>query len=1069
MTGERVRSERRGAVYVLLAASLLLVATVIGGGGPGGGALLHTLLATVAAVLAAVVGTLALVRFYSRRRTVHLFVGTGFLGAAVLDTYHTVATFPGLFPADSFEAGLPYTWSWAASRLFLAFYLCLSWLAWRSDERIEREEWRKKVTPVYASAAVLIVLIFILLATGAPGTAYRPDLFVPRPGELLPGLLLLVALAGYVQKGDWRADHFDHWLVVALIIAVVVQVAILPFSVEPQDRAVLLARLLTAGSYAAVFTGLLASVHVTFLREEESAAAIRKANEALAREVAVRREAERVLQENEERLQDFLDHANDLIQSTDPEGRILYVNDAWQRTLGYGEGEVGSLNILELVDPDSRPSFKRVMEKVFRGEAVSEFRVTFRARDGSKVICSGSSNCRFENGRPVASRSILRNVTDEVRTEQELARSQANVRALFESTGDAIWAVDRAQRLLTFNSAYALTVEAVTGRAPSVGDSLEEAVGPKAVEWFQECYDRALAGNRFSAIREETLGGEVRTYELFFNPIEGEGEASGVVVFSKDVSRRRRMEEALRAAKRESEEASQAKSEFLANMSHELRTPLNSVIGFANILLKDPNERLGKKEAGYLERILANGKHLLQIINEILDLSKIEAGRMELELEDVDLTELARETVAQLEGQVGGKPVELRAGWDGEPAPAHTDRGKLKQVLINLVGNALKFTEEGSVSVKIETEGDGRTPARIRVRDTGVGIPQDRLKAIFEAFQQADAGTTRRFGGTGLGLAISRSLCTLMGYELGVESELGTGSTFTIHLGPPPKVRGEAVEGGKGEDVGKEVAAGEAAEGAEGTEGRGLWGRTVLVVDDEEDSRTLLAHTLEELGCKVLLAKDGREGVAAARKARPDLITVDLMMPRMDGWEVLKALKEDPDLREIPVVVVSMAARDGKGQVLGAVDVLEKPVDREALLGVLRRTLARDTGRVLIVDDDPDARELVSRCVEEAGLVADAVESGEKALEFLGEKEVDLILLDLLMPGIDGFATLERIRSLPERSTVPVVVLTSKDLTSKEEQLLHEQTNQVILKGDDVESRLQGVLEGFFGVAERES
>jgi signal transduction histidine kinase len=221
-------------------------------------------------------------------------------------------------------------------------------------------------------------------------------------------------------------------------------------------------------------------------------------------------------------------------------------------------------------------------------------------------------------------------------------------------------------------------------------------------------------------------------------------------------------------------------------MSHELRTPLNSVIGFANILLKNRSGGLQPKEIGYLERIHVNGTHLLSLINTMLDLAKVEAGRMELELEPVDLPELVRETLAQLEGQVGQKPVHLRSEVAMEPAPVVSDPGKLKQVLINLVGNALRFTEEGEVVVRLEVQAPGRPPDRILVQDTGPGIPEDRLRTIFEEFQQADADTARRYGGTGLGLTISRSLCRLMGYTISVESTVGEGSTFIINLSPGP-------------------------------------------------------------------------------------------------------------------------------------------------------------------------------------------------------------------------------------------------------------------------------------------
>jgi PAS domain S-box-containing protein len=1057
-------SERRRAFYLVQASALFVAAVLVFGLERGGSPLLHSLLATVATVLAVAVGSTALVGFYSRRRTTQLFIGTAFLGTAVLDGYHTLATAAFLTPVPADDATNLSAWTWLAARLFLALVLCASWVAWYREEqaRLRRREVAPLRGTVLYPAAAALVLLFLVLVHWPLGEAYRGDMAMSRVGELLPGFFFLLALIGVVRKADWGRDASDHSLVVALVFLTASHLLFTPFAAGPLDASMLAGRILTVLAYGCVFAGLMASVYVTFRWEEEVSATIRKANEALAREVKIRREVERTIQEEEQRLQDFLDNANDLIQSTDPDGRILYVNQAWKRTLGYGDHEVGPMNILEVIHPESREAFKEAMARVFQGEAVSDFEITFQAKDGEKVICSGSSNCRFEGGRPVATRSILRNLTEEIRAGRELARSQANIRALFESTGDAIWSVDRACRLITFNTTYALTVEAITGRAPRVGDALGEVVGTGEAEWFRGCYARAFSGIRFSAIREESLDGDTRTFELYFNPIEGEGDASGVVVFSKDISRRRRVEEALRRAKQESEEANRAKSQFMANMSHELRTPLNSVIGFANILLKDQHSRLGDKEKGFLERVLANGRHLLGLINEILDLSKIEAGRMELKPESVELQELIRVTLAQLEGQLGAKPVKLRSEWEGEPGAIHADSGKLKQVLINLVGNALKFTESGEVVVRIETEADGRTPARIMVRDTGVGIPEDRLEAIFEAFQQADAGTTRKFGGTGLGLTISRSLCTLMGYDLTAESTVGEGSVFTIDLGRPPAIPDEsAMEGVQGEldapwtPLGLEEA------------GR-LKGRKVLVVDDEVDARAILSHYLEGLSCRVVTASDGVEGLEVARKERPDLITLDLMMPRMDGWQMLRALKDDPELREIPVVVVSMATREGAGHFLGAVDLLDKPVDREALIRVLGRTITREIGRVLVVDDNPDTRLILRRYLKEAGLEVHTVKGGEEALSFLQRRDVDLVLLDLMMPGLDGFTTLRRIRALPTGNALPVVVLTAKQLTVAERRRLHEQANRVIHKGGNAESRLRGVLEAHFDLEGKE-
>jgi signal transduction histidine kinase/DNA-binding response OmpR family regulator len=681
----------------------------------------------------------------------------------------------------------------------------------------------------------------------------------------------------------------------------------------------------------------------------------------------------------------------------------------------------------------------------------------------------------------VSTQAIFRDVTEQRRAERELAASRANLAALVENTGDAIWSVDTRQRLVTFNSGFALAVEARSGREPRVGDSPESVFGTGQAYWYRNLYDRVLGGERFSALLEEQLEGQQRVVEIYCNPVLEAAGTTGAVMFGKDVTRRLSAEEALRVAKEEAELANRAKTHFLANMSHELRTPLNSVIGFANILLKNKKGNFAPQDLSFLERILANGRHLLALINEVLDLAKIEAGRMEVELRETDLAELIGETLEQLEGQARERRVTLAADVPAAAAPMYTDPPKLKQVLINLVGNAMKFTEGGQVTVRLEVASDGATPDGVAVEDTGIGIPQERLDAIFEAFQQADAGTSRRYGGTGLGLTISRSICNLLGYELTVTSEVGRGSTFTIHF-PSEEVEVVTADGGAMDTgSGEASATGRGRLTAPGEPdlmvARGLGPARpppflplkdmrgdfrVLVVDDEGDARTLMSHYLSDLGCTVLTAASGVEGLALARVHLPDLITLDLMMPGMNGWEVLRALKDDPILRPIPVVVVSVVASERRGRLLGAVDLLTKPVDREDLLRVLWRNLVRHrTGRVLVVEDDPDARVMLSEYLKGTGLEVRAVANGREALRAVEEEAPDAVILDLIMPVMDGVAFLDRLREDPYHTGLPVIVLTGKDLSDEELHYLDEKATTVMAKGEGVHERLREVLSAF--------
>ena len=494
----------------------------------------------------------------------------------------------------------------------------------------------------------------------------------------------------------------------------------------------------------------------------------------------------------------------------------------------------------------------------------------------------------------------------------------------------------------------------------------------------------------------------------------------------------------LRKSRDDAESATRAKSQFLATMSHELRTPLNSVIGFARLLRRNRTGNLNEQDLQFLERIEQNGVHLLSLINDILDLSKIEAGKVEIQLAPTDLAGLVRETISQVGGAARSAAVELRVEVPERTDSVSVDPARLKQVLINLVANALKFTERGHVTVRVaNVEGTDR-PRVIEVEDTGIGIPEDRQAAIFEAFQQADNTTERKYGGTGLGLTISRSLIEMMGASLSVRSKPGEGSTFSITFG----------DRSAPSEAQRPLVAGTAPDGAS---------PAILVIDDDADARLLLQRYLEDAGYQVVAAGSGRDGVTLARQYRPSAITLDLMMPEMSGWEVLKALKADPTVADIPVVVVSVVAAEQEGRVLGILDLLPKPVDRDRLVATVGRLLNRGGRSVLIVEGDPHQRRLLAHAMGREGYDVEIAEDGLDGFQRLEHRVPDLILLDLAVPVMDGTTFLTTLRNNPRHAHIPVVVV-AKDLNADEVAKLEQHAVGVVRKGSDLEQGLADVL-----------
>ena len=477
--------------------------------------------------------------------------------------------------------------------------------------------------------------------------------------------------------------------------------------------------------------------------------------------------------------------------------------------------------------------------------------------------------------------------------------------------------------------------------------------------------------------------------------------------------------------------ASQHKSQFLANMSHELRTPLNAIIGVTEMLQEDARDLGREDEKEPLERVLRAGRHLLALINDILDLSKIEAGKMELHLESFPLAPLIEDVVKTIQPIAEKNENALVVDCAADIGAMRADQTRVRQALLNLASNANKFTERGTVRVEVHRAAGNRGEwITIAVADTGIGMTEEQVGRLFQEFMQADASTTRKYGGTGLGLAISRRFCQMMGGDITVESEVGRGSTFTIRL-PAEVLAAQSLP----------VARALAPQVAEPSAGA----PDVLVVDDDPTVREMTERFLAREGFSVVTADGGREGLRLARELHPAAMTLDVMMPDIDGWTVLAAIKGDPALADIPVILMTILDERNRGYALGAADYMVKPVDRERLAKVLRG-ISTAGRRVLVVDDDELMRRGISQALEKDGWKVSEAGNGRVGLARLAEAMPDVIVLDLMMPEIDGFGFLEELRRHEEWRGIPVIVVTAKDLTEDDHRRLNGGVEHILQK-----------------------
>ncbi|HIG28006.1 MAG TPA: response regulator, partial [Verrucomicrobiales bacterium] len=500
-------------------------------------------------------------------------------------------------------------------------------------------------------------------------------------------------------------------------------------------------------------------------------------------------------------------------------------------------------------------------------------------------------------------------------------------------------------------------------------------------------------------------------------------------------------------ARDNAERANLTKSSFLAKMSHELRTPLNAIIGYSE-MLEEEAESMGEEDfVDDLKKIQGSGKHLLGLINDVLDISKIEAGKMELYLEDLKVSDLIGDVVDTITPVLDIKKNTLEVDCNDSLGTIRTDVTKTRQALFNLVSNASKFTENGIITISAEKKmKEDKEWIRLSVKDTGIGMTPEQREKVFDAFTQAETGTTRKYGGTGLGLTITQQFCRMMGGDVSVESVMGEGSEFIILL--PSCV----------EELNKPAALEEEAQvvphetpveaSSRILESLPPDAHRILSIDDDPTIHDLLKRHLSKEGFQVITASGGQEGIELAKKIKPDAITLDVMMPGMDGWAVLKTLKSDPELADIPVIMLSMIEDRNIGFALGASDYLTKPIQRSRLSSLLRRYCHNpNASSIMLVEDEPQIREMLAEILRKEEFQVFEARNGREALNTLKTQQPSLILLDLMMPEMDGIQFLEEFRKVDHWKEIPVIIVTGQEISEEDRKRLDGNVGRILEKG----------------------
>ena len=775
--------------------------------------------------------------------------------------------------------------------------------------------------------------------------------------------------------------------------------------------------------------------------------AVARAAEQLKREREQFRTEER-LRESVDTLQAVINASPVAIIGMDPNGVLELWNAGAEKMFGWRSEEVLGKPI-PTIPPDRQQEFHQLLDSQLHGSGQTGYETVRVSKDGRLLPVSlWTAPLRDAEGRIKGKLSVIVDITERenLMSRAQAARAEAvaseRFRNLLEIAPDPILEVDGEGKIVLSNN----EAEKLFGwtRDELIGRPVEDLIPERYRGTHFRNRDHYAAhpvrrpmgtGLDLYAVRKD---GSEFAVDINLSPVSGPAKGH-VMCIIRDVSERRATEDQIRTLNqnlerrttelaaanrelelrnREVERANRLKSEFLASMSHELRTPLHAIIGFSELLAEQSAGQLNDKQRRFTTHILQGAQHLLELINDILDLSKIEAGRLELRSEEFRMNTAVAEVLSNIRPLGTAKQITVQNLVPDE-ITLYADRVRFKEILFNLLSNAIKFTPpSGTVSIAAKPL---KGFAEVVVGDTGIGIPKEEQEAIFTTFHQVGSTTKGVREGTGLGLAITKRLVEHHGGRIWVDSEPGQGSRFFFTL--PLKT---TVDRNQAADADAPL---------------------VLIVEDDASSQELVVSYLESEGYNVATAGNGDDALKLARDLQPDVITLDMLLPGKSGWETLHKLRSTPATASIPVIITSVLDEKKMGFALGASDYLVKPVAKEALLQSIRKHVhSMSSGRILIVDDDPQALNLLSEMLMNAQYTPVRASSGAQALDALAKSRMDVVLLDLLMPEMNGFEVLARIREMPDRGDTPVIVVTAAELTADEQRLLQEQTDGLLRK-----------------------